>query len=360
MRSYLQLVATGPELSKSLDREQAEDAIGMILDGEIDPVRSGIFLIALRMKRETDAENAGALDALLKRTVNAGAEADEVLAISDPFNGYNRGIPATPFLPALFAACGLPAYAHGLREAGPKYGITINMVLDMAGKAIDMNPLQGAAQLDNPDIGWTYMDQSVYAPALHELVGLRENMVKRCVISTLEVVLKPVSGQFKTHLMTGFVHKAYPPVYTALARQAGYESAMIIRGVEGGAIPSLSQVSRYFGYDENDEMAMHKLSPGMVGVHQQMRSISLDDASETLTGQSAYENTQVLAPIVEKTVELGLAALSGKSGPMYDSLVYGAAIGLNHTGLCDSMEEGARLARKKLDGGAAADRFKNG
>jgi anthranilate phosphoribosyltransferase len=360
MRSYLQLVATGPELSKSLNRDQAEDAIGMILDGEIDPVRSGIFLIALRMKRETDAENLGALDALLKRTTQASAVAGEILAISDPFNGYNRGIPATPFLPAVFAACGLPAYANGLRRVGPKYGVTINMVLDAAGKIVDMDPVKGAAQLDNPDIGWTYMDQSVYAPALHELVGLREKMVKRCVISTLEVVLKPLSGNLKTHLMTGFVHKAYPPVYTALARHADYESAMIIRGVEGGSIPSLSQVSRYFGYDGNDEMTMHKLSPASIGIEQQARSISLEDEFETLAGQSGYENTQVLTPIVEKTVELGLAALSGKAGPMHDSLVYGAAIGLSHTGLCDSMEEGARIARMKLQSGEAADRFKNG
>ena len=48
--------------------------------------------------------------------------------------------------------------------------------------------------------------------------------------------------------MTGYVHKAYPPVYSLLARQAGYDGAMIVRGVEGGCIPSLSQPAKFFHY----------------------------------------------------------------------------------------------------------------
>ena len=49
--------------------------------------------------------------------------------------------------------------------------------------------------------------------------------------------------------MTGYVHKPYPPRYLSLARQAGYHSAMIVRGVEGGVIPSLSQPSKYHRFE---------------------------------------------------------------------------------------------------------------
>ena len=69
MRSYLQRIATGPELSKDLSEEEAYRAMTHILAGSADEVQSAIFLIALRMKRETDAENCGALRVLLDSTV---------------------------------------------------------------------------------------------------------------------------------------------------------------------------------------------------------------------------------------------------------------------------------------------------
>jgi anthranilate phosphoribosyltransferase len=160
MREYLQLVATGPELSKSLNEAQAEDGMSMILDRDIDAVRAGIFLIALRMKRESDAENAGILSALIGQLQTARTRSAEILSVADPFNGYLRGLPATPFLPAVFAACGLPAYSHGLQSVGPKYGITTRLVLEQAGKNVDMNVREAADLLDNPDAGWAYLDQS--------------------------------------------------------------------------------------------------------------------------------------------------------------------------------------------------------
>ena len=53
MRSYIQRIATGPEYSKDISFAEARDAMNHILDGSADPVQAGIFLIALRMKRET-------------------------------------------------------------------------------------------------------------------------------------------------------------------------------------------------------------------------------------------------------------------------------------------------------------------
>ena len=65
MRSYIQRVATGPEYSKDISFEEARDAMQHILDGTADPVQAGIFLIALRMKRETLDENGGSLQAII-------------------------------------------------------------------------------------------------------------------------------------------------------------------------------------------------------------------------------------------------------------------------------------------------------
>ena len=64
MRSYLQRIATGPELSKDISLQEARHGMQLILDGRADSVQAGVFLIALRMKRESDDEVRGILEAI--------------------------------------------------------------------------------------------------------------------------------------------------------------------------------------------------------------------------------------------------------------------------------------------------------
>ena len=116
IHSIIQRIATGPELSKNIELEEASAAMSAILDGEIDDVQSAIFLIALRMKRETLEENIGILDALLKATDCQQADVEDLVDIGDPYSGYNRSIPISAFLPPLLAELGLPCIIHGLDE----------------------------------------------------------------------------------------------------------------------------------------------------------------------------------------------------------------------------------------------------
>ena len=109
MRSIIQRIATGPEMSKDIPRDAARRGMRLVLDGAVDPVQAAVFLIALRMKRETDDENLGLLDAVLETTGTVTAPADDVVDLSDPYNGFNRSLPLSAFLPAVLAACGMPA-----------------------------------------------------------------------------------------------------------------------------------------------------------------------------------------------------------------------------------------------------------
>jgi len=361
MRSYIQRIATGPEMSKDLSLDEARDGMRLILDGKVDPVQAAIFLIALRMKRETHEENRGVLQALLEVTDTATAEIDELVDVADPYDGYTRGLPITAFLPCVLAACGVPAVSHGAEAVGPKYGVTQRKVLRAAGKNIDCTSQQVAQRVADAEIGWAYVDQRHFCPKLHELVNLRTLMVKRPCLTTVEVLLGPVRGKSKTHLMTGFVHKAYPPIYTMLARQAGFDSAMIIRGAEGGVIPSLSQVSRYFRYDAQTDDEEVRLAPKSLGIEQAERATPLPGDLPVPQTQADEIATTVDADAAAKAAaETGLAALSGESGTAYDSLVYGAAICLSHIGRCVSLETGAEQARQVLNSGDALQRFNAG
>ncbi|AGA91415.1 anthranilate phosphoribosyltransferase [Thioflavicoccus mobilis 8321] len=359
MRSILQRVATGPTLSKDIALEEARLAMEAILAGRVDPVQAGVFLIALRMKRETDDELKGILDAIRTTTSTVTADVDEVVDIADPYDGYNRCLPAAPFVPAVLAACGVPAVTHGLDRVGPKFGVTHRHVLAAAGVPIHLTPELATARLSNPDLGWTYVDQRAFNPALHDLIDLRTTIVKRQAITTTEVLAKPIVGRRRTHFVTGYVHKPYPRIYALLARHVGFDSALFVRGVEGGIVPSLRQAGVCVGYQHKGEEQTFDIDPPALGIEQVVRSVPLpDELPQTTRPGDEIAVAVDVGATAQAAAHAGLAALGGAKGPTYDSLVFTAALVLWHLGRSDSLRAAAEQVRSVLDSGAAAERIR--
>ena len=358
LHKAIQKVATGPEYSKNLQYEEALETMTYILSGNADPVQTGIFFIALRMKRETAEENRGILQAIRNASLQAinddingqaTVDIDDLIDLSDPYNGYIRGVPCSPFLPAVFAAAGYPCLSHGVKEVAPKFGVTANRILKAAGKKVYLPVSQVKANLENKAIGWSYLDQSVYCPALHDLTPLRQRMVKRQVLTTVEALAQPLRARGKTHMMSGYVHKAYPAIYADLARHAGFDNMLLLRGIEGGVVPSLKQQSRFFSYMDFAEEELHELDPASIGLPQQSRNVPLPAHLADI--EKSHSKSQ-LDELAEYAAHAGLRALAGEAGPTRDSLVYSAAIML-HLLTRTSLVDAASVIKNLLDSGSA-------
>ena len=358
MRSIIQRIATGPELSKDITRDEARLGMRAVLDGTVDPVRAAVFLIALRMKRETDDENLGILDAVLETTDTVAAPVDEVVDLSDPYNGFNRNLPVSAFLPAVLAACEVPAVSHGVESMGPKFGATHHRVLAASGARVDSTPREVCARLADPETGWAYCDQSVFNPRLHALAELRSLIVKRPALTTVEVMAGPVRGRRRTHVVTGYVHKPYARIYMILARCAGFDSALVVRGIEGGIIPSLRQGAKVWTWRNGGEEHDTDISPGTLGIEQSVRAVPLPEGIEGYRRKSDATGGEVdgLA-IADAAARAGLDALDGAPGPARDSLVYAAALVLRHVGKAERLDQGAALVRAAIDDGRARAHF---
>ncbi len=356
MRSIIQRIATGPDMSKDISREEARAGMKAILQGEVPDVQAALFLIALRMKRETDDENIGVLDGIRDMCISAVAEVDEVLDMSDPYNGYNRSLPAAPFLPAVMAACGVPSVSHGVETTGPKFGITHHRVLRAAGIKVDDGVEQAAARIGG-DAGWAYVDQKAYCPPLHDLTDLRTTMVKRQAITTVEVLTRPISGKNHTHYLSGYVHRPYTRVYAMLARHAGFDSCLMVRGVEGGIIPSLRQKGKVFYYHDKGEEQAQEFDPADIGIQSEVRATPLpDDLPAKPSPDEIGADFDVLVAS-QAAADAGLAALNGETGSAFDALVYAGAIALWHLKKADSLQTGADIVRDVLKSGKALEHF---
>src|SRR5438128_11805755 len=60
---YVRTLGRGPGRSRSLTREEARAALGMVLRGEVDPHQVGAFLMLLRYRGEDPDEIAGLVEA---------------------------------------------------------------------------------------------------------------------------------------------------------------------------------------------------------------------------------------------------------------------------------------------------------
>ena len=347
MHSVIQRIATGPDLSKNINFDEAKDAMKAVIRGDIDDVQSAIFLIALRMKRETMEENSGILSAVLSESDQQQVDVDDLVDLGDPYSGYNRSIPISSFLPPLLAEAGLATVIHGLDSVSPKYGLTHRHISEALGLSIDHSTSEAKIRLQDPRISWTYIDQKSYCEGLHNLVNLRNLIVKRTVINTIETLVGPLRGR-KTHSILGYVHKPYPPIYAKLVDLAGIDTSLLIRGVEGGVVPSLRQKGLMISYFGSEERSRVDIDPSVLGINQDLRAISFPRDLDVNSN---------IKDLAEHTVSLGKAALSGEKGMFYDGLVYSSSLILWHLNKVESLQDGSELVRSVLDSGRAIDRL---
>jgi len=326
IKSVIQRIATGPELSKNITREEAKRSMSDILEGRIDPVQSAIFLIALRMKRETMDENLGVHDAIIESTTTVGTSCDNLVNIADPYDGFSRNLPSSIFTLPVLAELGYPIISHGVLSVGPKYGCTHHLILKELGYNSCNDHQEIVERLENSEIGWAYADQSMFNPKLHNLMSLRRQIIKRPVITTVEVLVKPISSK-NDIFFTGFVHKPYPPIYLELSRNAGFNSAAVIRGTEGGIIPSLRQTGKVHFYDRADNQdTSYDVIPENLGIVESSRAVDIPQQITRKNTKDKIESKVNATDIAKEAVKSGLDALSGVEGPMLSCIQLGAAI----------------------------------
>ena len=357
IKSVIQRIATGPELSKNISREEAKRSMSDILNGQIDPVQSAIFLIALRMKRETMDENLGVHDAIIESTTTVDTSCDSLINIADPYDGFSRNLPSSIFILPVIAELGLSIVSHGVFSVGPKYGCTHHLILKELGYNSNNGHQEIVERLENKDIGWAYADQSMFNPKLHNLMSLRKQIIKRPVITTVEVLVKPVSSK-NDMFFTGFVHKPYPPIYLELSRNAQFNSATVIRGTEGGIIPSLRQTGKvHFYHSAGEQDDSYDVSPDELGIVQSSRAVDIPEEITRKNTKDKIESKVDAVDIAKETIKSGTSALSGNDGPMLSCIQLGAAIILqratgNDLGNCSKevlrvLKSGAALKRMK-------------
>ena len=346
MREAIQKIAVGPDRGKDMSRAEAYSVMQSILHGEADEVQVAVLLIALRMKRESMDEFLGLFDAMQEAVETIDIDTEELFTLSDPFDGYVRTATMTPFIPAVLSACGCPSLIHGVKTVGPKHGVTAHKVYQQAGINVQMTSREVKKSIEMN--GWAYIDQSSYATSLNALNDLRDKIVKRTALTTLERLLMPLRAK-KTHLVLGYVHKAYPSIYAGVASAAGYDSTLLLKGVEGGLAPALNKPLRQFFIegelpDDVDQEKQLIESAELFNSKNAAQPLNLDDGF-------------VSKKAVQECLEVGMSVLQGKNSEARESLCLAVGQILFAHKKVDSLSRAITNVASSLDDGSALERF---
>lgn len=311
---------------QALSQAQCLEAMRSLIDPTLPDYLKAAFLEGERLKRETLEENKAFWDFLWQHATHQKAKVPHLIDLSNAYDGFNRTLYLTPFTAALLAGAGFPTVMHGLDQISPKNGINPFKILTAARK----NPLHPInkviADIENPDIAWGYIDQSLSCPTLYALQALRFAMVKRPFLATLEKLLQPLAGA-QTYLVTSYTHPPYKLTLSELISSAKtWESSLIFRGVEGSI-----------------QLALDRRTPWITP-----HGTDFVRPEDYGLSDEVYEG-----PIsVDASLEAGLAALHNQPGYARTAILYQSAVILEKLGLSQGIDMVQHL-ENTLDSGKA-------
>lgn len=221
---YVRIVGKGKRGSRSLTFEEAVDAFGQILDGEVLDAQLGAFLMLLRVKEETVDELAGFVTATRERLTLPALSVD--LDWSS-YAGKRRHYPWFLLAALTLAKSGVRVFMHGAA------GHTINRlytedVLPVLGFSACQSENDVAKALDEHN--FAFLPLHVFSPKLSELIDLRNVMGLRSPVHTLARLINPFNA---TVTLQAIFHPAYRTSHQQTAIRLGYQNAAVIKG-EGG------------------------------------------------------------------------------------------------------------------------------
>ncbi|MEF7616312.1 DNA-binding protein YbiB [Aquincola sp. MAHUQ-54] len=225
---YIKEIGRGSAGARSLSTEQAQDLMGLVLDGQATDLEIGAFAIAMRMKGETVDELTGFLAAVHERCVLVPSRLPVVVIPS--YNGARRLPNLTPLLAMRLSQEGVRVLVHGPRQ-DPKRVSTADVLHDLG--------LPIAHSVQEVEQAWARREPAflcidALCPPLARLLDVRWTIGLRNSGHTVAKMIDPVRGAPALRLAS-YTHPEFGELMAAYARQSG-ATMMLLRGTEGEAV----------------------------------------------------------------------------------------------------------------------------
>ncbi len=249
---YIKEIGRGARGAKALDRAQAADLFGQVLDGQVTDLEIGAFCVAMRIKGETAEEMCGLLDAVHARITAIPACANgQPLIVLPSYNGARKLPVLTPLLALLLAREGLPVLLHGMRTEARR--VLASDVLE----ALDIPALTAPQSIAPGSVA--HIGTAVLLPGLARLLAVREVIGLRTPGHSVAKLMNPCAGP--ALVVSSFTHPEYFDILSGTFATLGAH-ALLSRGLEGEVAADPRRTPRYDAFIGGTHQLLQDQQPG--------------------------------------------------------------------------------------------------
>jgi anthranilate phosphoribosyltransferase len=223
---FIQILGKGRRGSRDLSENEAEQALAMILSGDVRPEQLGAFLMLIRVKEETPSEVAGFV-----RAARASLDLPEGLPTVgldwSTYAGKRRQLPWYMLSALLLASHGTSVLMHGI-GAGTEGRIYVPQALEALG--LKSSATVGDAVHEIGRRNFAYVPLDVLSPELDDLLELKAILGLRSPVHTVVRMLNPFKAPAS---IMGIFHPGYDETHQQAAALLGDAHLAVFKG-EGG------------------------------------------------------------------------------------------------------------------------------
>lgn len=313
-----------------LTRDQAEGAVGVIMDGQASDVQIAAVLTALRAKGVTATELSGLAQAVRQRAEHVDVAGADDLVDTCGTGGGPSTINISTGAAFVAAGAGARVAKHGNRAVTSKCGSAD--VLEALGVRVDLTPQAIGRCIDQVGVGFMFAPS--HHPAFRHVGAVRRELGIRTAFNVIGPLANPARARRQ---VIGVFDSAYLERVAEALSMLGSRRALVVAGRDGLDELTTADVTDAVLWDGGTFTTL-ELDPGALGLSR--------PPGGALAGGDAAANAVALR-----------AAIGGAPGPVRDVLVLNAGAAVWMAGLAESLEEGMEMAEEATTSGAALARL---
>jgi anthranilate phosphoribosyltransferase len=316
---------------KSLDRQQAQEVMGQLMDGQLNQIQAAALLAALRTRGETVEEIIGFAGAMRSRAVKVPFQCDDVVldTCSTGGTGINTiNIGTTSMF--VIAAASVKIAKHGNRAVTRRSSSADT--LEALGVKLEQTPEQLCAALEK--IGIAFLFARSHHPAMKFVAPIRAELKARTVFNILGPLTNPAGANRQ---VLGVFSKQFVEPLAGVLKALGTERALVVHGdgMDDLTVSGTTHITEV----SSSGLKSYQLTPEEVGLKRYER--------DELLGGDAVENAKTLREILTGDIQ----------GAKRDVILLNAGAGLYISDKAGSIKEGVALARDLIDSGKALEKL---
>lgn len=314
---------------RALSRAEAEQAFGLLFEGEATPSQIGGLLMALRTRGETVDEYAAAAAVMRAKChkVRAPEGAMDIVGTGGDGKGTLNISTAAAFVTA---GAGVVVAKHGNRNLSSKSGAA-----DALGQ-MGINVMVGPQVVEKAleEAGICFMMAPMHHPAVAHVMPTRQELGTRTIFNILGPLTNPAG--VRRQLTGAFARELIRPMAETLM-QLGSDRAWLVHGSDGTDELTITGVSWVAALEDGGikEVELHPEDAGLP-VH----------PFEDITGGTPDENAAAFR-----------ALLGGEPSAYRDAVLLNAAAALVVADRAPDLRDGVAMAAESIDSGRAGEKI---